>query len=930
MDRRVIKHIGTPRHSGRYPWGSGNNSPYQRNKSFLGYVEDLKKQGMSPVDIAKGMGLNTRELREKISNAVHENRAADRAMALRLKEKGYSNVAIGERLGDRNESYVRSLFNDAIHERSQRAANTANYLKDGVDKEGIIDIGIGVEQYAGVSRTQFNNGVALLKAKGYEIYTLNVKQVATGKYTKQKVLVPPGTSEKEAYKMIDKMTLPRGYSEDGGRTFLNIEPPKSVSRDRIMVRYGDEGGSNKDGLIELRRGVEDISLGKKNYAQVRVAVDGNRFMKGMALYSDDIPKGYDIIYNTKKPKGSPDEDVFKSMKKSLDTGEVDQDNPFGATLQQKHYVDKKGKEQLSVLNVVGYKEGAGEEGSWAEWSKTLSSQVLSKQTPALAKRQLAIDLDRRTKDFEEIMSLTNPTLQKKLLIDFANEADSASIHLKAAALPRQANKVLLPLSTLKDGEVYAPGFRDGEMLALIRHPHAGRFEIPIVKANNKNAEGKRLIGDAVDAIGISPKTAKQLSGADFDGDAVLVIPNKNKQIVVSPPLKSLENFDHIEMYKKYPGMKVMDNATKQMEMGKISNLITDMTIRGASNEEIARAVKHSMVVIDAEKHELNYKQSYIDNNIPQLKLDYQGKTTGGASTLISRARAEARVPERKEGMYITNPKTGKKKRIYIDPETGEKLYTETGRTYKQTKKVKDPDTGKVVRDPITGKVLYKETGRILPATTKTVQLAVEKDAHKLSSGSIIEGVYADYSNSLKSLANHARKTSLGVKDIPYSRSARITFSEEVKNLQSNLALSYRNKPLERKAQIMANKVISAKRRSNPDMDPDQLKKVKFQALTAARARYQAKGEESRIKINDREWLAIQAGAVSPSFLNKILLNTDTKALKARALPRTPVLMSPSKMIRARAMLKSGRTRAEVADALGVSVSTLDKSLESEG
>ena len=29
----ILMHYGTPRHSGRYPWGSGEN-PYQRNGDF--------------------------------------------------------------------------------------------------------------------------------------------------------------------------------------------------------------------------------------------------------------------------------------------------------------------------------------------------------------------------------------------------------------------------------------------------------------------------------------------------------------------------------------------------------------------------------------------------------------------------------------------------------------------------------------------------------------------------------------------------------------------------------------------------------------------------------------------------------------------------------------------------------------------------------
>src|SRR5690606_21658099 len=100
-------------------------------------------------------------------------------------------------------------------------------------------------------------------------------------------------------------------------------------------------------------------------------------------------------------------------------------------------------------------------------------------------------------------------------------------------------------------------------------------------------------------------------------------------------------------YPAYEGMPKMTAKQKQSEMGKVSNLITDMTIKGANTNEIARAVRHSMVVIDAEKHNLNYKQSAIDNGISQLKQKYQGGADKGASTLISRTTSEQRVPTRK-------------------------------------------------------------------------------------------------------------------------------------------------------------------------------------------------------------------------------------------------------------------------------------------
>lgn len=910
MDGHGIKHIGIKRRSGRYPWGSGENA-FQREKDFLGTVEDLKLKGLSESEIATGFGLNTRELREKRSIALAEKKAAERIIVLNLKEKGYSNVAIGKRLG-RNESYVRFLLDEAAAERSQKAAVVADILKNAVDKKELIDIGVGSEQHLGISRTKLNTAVAMLEEKGYNVYTLEERQVGTGKYTKIKVLAPPGMTFSEVSKNRSKISMVDEYSHDGGDTFQKTGPPKSVDSSRILIKYKEEGGSDKDGVIELRRGVDDISLGNVNYAQVRIAVDGKRFMKGMAMYSDNIPDGYDIIYNTNKKKGTPPEDVYKKF-------EDDPDNPFGSTVRQKEYIDSKGQRQQSAINTIN------EEGDWETWSKTLSSQVLSKQTPALVKKQLQLTLSDKMDEFDEIMSLTNPSVKKALLTTFADEADSAAAHLKAAPMVRQHSQVLLPFTSIKENEIYAPNFRDGEPVVLIRHPHGGIFEIPTLKVNNKNPEAKRIIGKAIDGVGINPKVASILSGADFDGDSVIVIPNRHKLIQTSKPLAALKDFDPREVYKGYEGMKVIKPKTKQMEMGKVSNLITDMTIKGASHDEIARAIRHSMVVIDAEKHKLNYKQSYLDHGIAALKEKYQGSSTAGASTLISKASSIIRVPERKEGIYIINPKTGKRKRIYVDPDTGEKLYTETGRTYLGRRKLRDPDTGKVLRDPVTGKIQYELTGKIEKATTKITRMEKEKDAYKLSSGSVIENLYADYANSLKGIANKARRIVLSTKDIPYSASARITFDKEVRTLRDKLALAYRNKPLERKAQLMANKIISAKIRDNPDIDPDDLKKLKSRALEEARARYGAK--KVPVEITDREWQAIQAGAISPSALSKILLNTDLKYVKMKSLPKSTPLISPAKAVRIRTMIELGHTRAEVADALGISISTLDKVLK---
>jgi len=551
---KSLTHYGTPRHSGRYPWGSGDD-PEQRNKSFLGYVDNLKKNGLSEVEIARGLGLTTSQLRAKKSIAKAEQRKADVAQAIRLKDKGMSNIAIGERM-NLNESSVRALLNETIQERSEVTKVTSDMLKEQVNKKDYIDVGVGVERHIGISRTKLKTSLEMLKNEGYTVHYIPVEQLGTGKKTTVMVLAKPNISFTEVYKNKGNIKMITDYTEDGGRSYLGLEPIKSVNSNRVHIRYIEDGGSDKDGVIELRRGVQELSLGNSKYAQVRIGVDGKYYMKGMAIYADKLPNGVDIIYNTNKTKDIPKEKVFKSMKTDLE-GNVESDNPFGSTVRQKHYIDSKGDKQLSALNIVL------EEGEWGKWSKTISSQIMSKQSPFLAKRQLDIVYNAKKEEYDEIMSLTNPGVKKKLLESFASDCDSEAVHLKAAALPRQAYHVILPIPEMKKNEIYAPNYRDGEKVVLIRSPHGGTFEIPQLTVNNKSNIAKRIMGGAIDGVGIHPKVAEQLSGADFDGDTVIVIPNNKGLIKTSSPLKGLVGFDPKISYKGYEGMKVISPRTKQ-------------------------------------------------------------------------------------------------------------------------------------------------------------------------------------------------------------------------------------------------------------------------------------------------------------------------------------------------------------------------------
>lgn len=895
----MLMHYGMPRRSGRYPWGSGDN-PYQHSGDFLSRVEEMKKNNFTFTDkdgktytgevaIAKSMGLSTTQFRTQMSLAKDERRSQDVATAKALREKGYSLNEIADKMGFANDSSVRSLLNESSEARMNQAKTTADFLKQQVAEKGMIDVGTGVERELGISKEKMNQALYILEMEGYPIYGGGVPQVTNpGKQTNIKVLCPPGTEHKEIYNFENVHSVRDYVSHDGGETFDKFVYPKSMDSKRLQICYAEDGGIHKDGVIEIRRGVDDLSLGNSHYAQVRILVDDNRYLKGMAVYSDDLPPGVDVRFNTNKKRGTPPEDVMKKIKD-------DPDNPFGSLIKaggQSYYTDANGERQLSLINK------RAEEGDWGEWADKLPSQFLSKQSLSLVNKQLNLAASDKMAEFDEICALTNPTVKKSLLKSFADDCDSAAVHLQAAALPRQKYQVILPITSMKDNEVYAPNYKNGETVALVRYPHGGTFEIPILTVNNKQAEARRVLGNTPkDAIGINSKVAERLSGADFDGDTVMVIPcnsSKSKvKITSTPPLKGLEGFDPKLEYGGKPegSFKLMRNTQK--EMGVVSNLITDMTLKGATQDELARAVRHSMVVIDAEKHKLDYKQSEIDNGIASLKKKYQGTVDEdgryheGASTLISRAKSEVSVVKRQG-----SPR--------IDEETGEQIW-------------------KNVDDPI---YTDRRTGKTKVRTQPSTKMAETKDAFTLVSeaDTPVERAYATYANKMKALGNQARLEILATGKVPYSASAKETYQAEVDSLNAKLNVALKNAPRERQAQTMANAVVAAKKQDNPGMTSGEIKKASQQALTQARAAVGAKRET--IKITDREWEAIQAGAISENKLTQIIDNVDIDSLRQRATPRATTSLSLAKQAKIASMNASGYSTSEIAEALGVSTSTV--------
>lgn len=953
------------RGSGRYGWGTGKN-PHQHQFNLQTEVSRMRKAGFTNSEIAKalfGPNATTTTLKMEIAIAEKTERRIKTETAFKYLEEANGNkLQAAKAMGVPPSSFYK-LVDPGYIDRNDTYFKTAEFIKNKIDKEGRpVNVSGGVEYDLNVTHDTMKNAVYLLEKEGYiKAYALVPQQGTIDKKTTITVLCPPGT---DVNTKIDATGKERSwvswrqtgiasmveYSPDEGKTFFVPEYPASLDSKRVFIQYGDKGGSDKDGVIELRKGVKDLSLGNSNYAQVRIMVDGDHYMKGMAIYSDNIPEGYDVIYNTNKKTGAAYEKVFKGCKvscppetiaKQLNISEkeardglkkgsinaetvddlkalgiknpnqyIDKDNPFGANIKaggQYKYKTGNGREKLSPVNKLT------EEGDWDTWGKNLSAQFLSKQPLKTINTMLGLSIANKREELEQIQNLTNPVIKKNLLEQFAKNCDANAADLSATGFRKQAFQVILPVTSLKDNECYSQRYKDGEQIALIRYPHAGTFEVAIVTNNTKHKGAKSVLGSASDAIGINSSVAGRLSGADFDGDTVLCIPmTTNRVSIKSTPqvgaLASLKDFD-TKMYKVADDKKTITNSIKQNQMGQVTNLIADMTLGGAPNSQIVRAVKHSMVVIDSLKHNLDWKRSEEENGIIDLKKEWQGvsEKTGqakGASTILTRAKGKVYINQRKEVNDVTNMTPEEVKRY----RNGEIIYRETGNT----------------------KTDYK-TGKTTAKQMKVSQMDTVTNAFDLvkNPANAKEVAYANYANDLKSIANEARKDARSITAYKVSKEAKKTYAAEVASLDAKLRNAEKNRPREQKAQELASFIVAEKFKSNPDMDWEHKQRERARAINLTRSIVGAKKDQ--IVIEPNEWEAIQAFAISTHKLTNILKNTNQDKFKAMATPRKNANagLSTAQANRAKAMYSSGMyTLAEIAEALGFSVSTISKAVKS--
>jgi DNA-binding MarR family transcriptional regulator len=206
------------------------------------------------------------------------------------------------------------------------------------------------------------------------------------------------------------------------------------------------------------------------------------------------------------------------------------------------------------------------------------------------------------------------------------------------------------------------------------------------------------------------------------------------------------------------------------------------------------------------------------------------------------------------------------------------------------------------------------------------------DAYKLVSPQKhkMEILYADYANSMKSLANKARVSMKKTENLKYDKNAAKIYAKEVSELEVALNNALKNSVKERQATRLAAADLKKNKSENPDMKAEDERKAGQRAMTKYREEVGSVSRRKRnITITDKQWEAIQAGAISENKLKKILANSDPDILREKSMPKTRKgALTTAQVTRIKAMAANGNfTIQQIADKLGISKSAVSNALK---
>src|SRR5699024_9622536 len=199
-------------------------------------------------------------------------------------------------------STVRNRLKPEANRKARQLDAAMTTLKAQVDNKSYLDISAGTEAAMGVTIGQKEKAVRALLNEGYTRHVVKVPQLGTNEPTTTLVLAKPGTTWKEVHENRLDIQPFSGSVEDNKVTPDGWVKPLSIDPKRVGVKFIEDGGALNDGTIHIRPGAKDLDMGGNRFVQARIQVGDKHYLKGVAIASDDMPDGVDVLFFSNKHK----------------------------------------------------------------------------------------------------------------------------------------------------------------------------------------------------------------------------------------------------------------------------------------------------------------------------------------------------------------------------------------------------------------------------------------------------------------------------------------------------------------------------------------------------------------------------------------------------------------------------------------------------